>query len=336
MSLPLISIISPTYNHEKYIGKCIESVLQQDFSEWEMIILDDGSTDNTYAVALGYAEKDSRIRVLTQQNVGVFNLAETYNKGLSISTGKYIAVLEGDDLWNRDKLSKQFKLMENDPSIVLAWGKAMLVNENDTDVYYSSPQVDNMPLEHFNNIPAGSIIEIRTRDAWIPALTMLIRKDALVKIGGFIQTHNMPLVDVPTILYLSLLGRFHFENHVLGKWRIYPTQTTKKYTVEIYTGLNEFVKEFLPKIYSPSHPRFAAIIDYFEQLCLISYARSGRYNLVRKNYSVARKDYLKAISHVAKGKMTWRLRAAVGFMMSLLHLDVEWMARLLGRKTYKR
>lgn len=88
----LISIITPTYNHEKYISDCILSVQQQTYSNWEMIIVDDGSTDNTFQVANEIAKIDNRIRLYTQKNIGVFRLGETYNFALSKAEGKYIAI----------------------------------------------------------------------------------------------------------------------------------------------------------------------------------------------------------------------------------------------------
>ncbi len=334
MSLPLVSIISPAYNHEGFIASCIASVQQQSYTNWEMIIVNDGSTDSTKTIAEKYATLDDRISVIGQANVGVFRLAETYNKALAIAKGKYIAILEGDDLWSPDKLTIQVPRMENDPSIVLTWGKAELINEDNSVSYYVSPDPARVPPDLLNNIPGGSIIELKLFDAWLPALTIMIRRETLLQAGGFIQSHGMPLVDVPTILSLSLKGRFFFENRVLGQWRIYPTQTTKKYTVEIYSGLYDCVMDFLPKVYIPQDPKFKQIDNYFKQLCLIAYARSGRYKLIRKEYKSARKDYIRAIGYPAAGKMIWRLRAGIGLLMSVLHLDVEWMARLFGKETY--
>ena len=109
MNSPLVSIITPTYNHEKYIGECIRSVQSQTYSNWEMLIVDDGSTDNTFSIASELAAGDSRIHVYTQKNIGIFRLCETYNFALSESKGKYIAVLEGDDVWLPEKLSVQVK-----------------------------------------------------------------------------------------------------------------------------------------------------------------------------------------------------------------------------------
>ena len=80
----LVSIITPTFNHERFIGTCIENVLKQTFQNWEMIIIDDGSTDKTEYEVTKYT--DDRIRYVKQENVGIWKLSETYNKALECQT----------------------------------------------------------------------------------------------------------------------------------------------------------------------------------------------------------------------------------------------------------
>ncbi len=104
---PLVSIITPTYNHEKFIGTCIESVLKQTYQNWEMIIIDDGSTDKTGVVVAKY--DDDRIKYVKQENLGIWKLSETYNKALDMSMGDLVAILEGDDAWPNFKLEEQVK-----------------------------------------------------------------------------------------------------------------------------------------------------------------------------------------------------------------------------------
>ena len=81
----LVSIITPTYNHEKFIGKCIESVLAQSYPHWEQIIVDDGSNDGTEEIVASY--NDERIKYIKQENKGIWRLKETYNKALKNSNG---------------------------------------------------------------------------------------------------------------------------------------------------------------------------------------------------------------------------------------------------------
>jgi len=108
---PLVSIITPCYNSEKYISKTIESVLAQTYMNWEMIIVDDCSTDDTFKVAMVFAENDKRISVIRLDwSKGA---AEARNVAISVSKGGYLAFLDSDDLWLPRKLESQLLFMEN-------------------------------------------------------------------------------------------------------------------------------------------------------------------------------------------------------------------------------
>ena len=106
----MISIITPNYNCGDYISETIESVLLQTYSNWELIIVDDCSSDDSYKIALDYAKKDSRIKVIRNEtNLGT---AISRNKALDIAKGDYIAFLDSDDLWEKDKLELQLNFMQ--------------------------------------------------------------------------------------------------------------------------------------------------------------------------------------------------------------------------------
>lgn len=108
--MPVISIITPAYNSSEYISDTINSVLNQTYSDWEMIIVDDCSKDNTYQIAEMYAKKDSRVKAFkNEKNCGV---ATTRNIALSYATGEYISFLDSDDLWKPEKLSTQINFMK--------------------------------------------------------------------------------------------------------------------------------------------------------------------------------------------------------------------------------
>ena len=119
---PIVSIITPTYNHENFIGECIESVLAQTYPYWEQIIIDDGSTDRTDEIIAQY--DDERIKYIRQDNVGIWRLSETYNKALRISRGTLIAVLEGDDFWPSNKLERQIPAFTK-PEVVMCWASVL-------------------------------------------------------------------------------------------------------------------------------------------------------------------------------------------------------------------
>ena len=102
---PLVSVIMPAYNVEKYIEAAIRSVLSQTYTNWELLVLDDGSTDGTAEIAENFVKADPRIRLLhNPQNMGV---ARTRNHGFDTAKGDWAALLDSDDVWRSDKLEKQ-------------------------------------------------------------------------------------------------------------------------------------------------------------------------------------------------------------------------------------
>lgn len=109
MEKGLVSIITPCYNGEKYIAQTIESVLAQTYQNWEMLIVDDGSKDRSAELVNRYAQKDSRIRLLCQENAGS---AAARNNGLRNCRGQYIALLDADDLWLPQFLEKQIACLK--------------------------------------------------------------------------------------------------------------------------------------------------------------------------------------------------------------------------------
>lgn len=101
---PLVSVIMPAYNSEKFIIEAINSVVSQTLTDWELLVIDDGSTDDTQRIVADFAEKDSRIQFLVNEaNMGV---AKTRNKGLAVCRGQYVALLDSDDYYKPDMLQK--------------------------------------------------------------------------------------------------------------------------------------------------------------------------------------------------------------------------------------
>ncbi len=106
----MVSIIMPAYNCEKYIAGSIESVQKQTFRDWELLVVDDFSTDGTAAVVKRYAAEDARIKLLSQpENTGA---AATRNRAIDEAKGEYLAFLDSDDIWYPEKLEKQLAFME--------------------------------------------------------------------------------------------------------------------------------------------------------------------------------------------------------------------------------
>ena len=115
--MPKVSIITASYNYEDYIKETIDSVIKQTFQDWEMIIVDDGSTDNSVEVIKDYCKKDNRIKLFQHRNAVNKGLAETLKLGIANASAEWIVFLESDDTICPDYLSKKFEIICKYPNV---------------------------------------------------------------------------------------------------------------------------------------------------------------------------------------------------------------------------
>jgi len=127
MNIPAVSIILPAYNCEKYIAKAIESVLQQTFTDFELIIINDGSTDRTEEIIKSFSDP----RILYQVNNTNKGLVFTLNKGIDTAKGKYIARMDGDDISLSDRFEKQFNYLRLNKEVDILATVVTLIDENE-------------------------------------------------------------------------------------------------------------------------------------------------------------------------------------------------------------
>lgn len=127
VKMPLVSIITATYNDETYIESSIRSVLSQDFTDFEYLIINDGSSDGTKKIIERLQKEDNRIRIINQKNQG---LVASLNRGLKEAKGKYIARIDGDDEWLPHKLKTQVEALEANDRLVLIGGGAEIINQD--------------------------------------------------------------------------------------------------------------------------------------------------------------------------------------------------------------
>ena len=143
--MPTVSVVMGIYNCAKTLEEAVNCIINQTYTDWELIMCDDCSTDDTYAVAEGLAEKDSRIVLL--KNEKNLTLAPTLNKCIDHAKGKYIARMDGDDLCTADRFEKEITVLENNPDIAVVGCNMDLFDENGTyrTVYYNeNPTLANL------------------------------------------------------------------------------------------------------------------------------------------------------------------------------------------------
>jgi glycosyltransferase involved in cell wall biosynthesis len=208
--VPRVSVILPTYCAAPFVRQCVDSVLAQTFEDWELVAVDDGSTDGTPDLVESCG--DPRVRCLRLPHRGLRALAETYNAGLAATRGELVAVLEGDDWWPADKLAVQVPGFD-DPEAQLSFGAG---HEVDLEGRFPHPA-----LFH----------ELVRQDVLMPSISVMLRRRALERIGGFRQDGAAHFVDLPTWLHVLARnpGVTLFHHHVLGCWRRHAGQTTARH-----------------------------------------------------------------------------------------------------------
>lgn len=231
MNTPLVSIITPTYNHAAVIGACIESVLAQTYQAWEMLIVDDGSTDDTWQIVQQFAARDARIRPVRQPNKGIWRLADTYNAALAQARGTLVAVLEGDDYWPKDKLQIQVAHHQRQPDLVLSHGRVTVARQGCTAGEYSHPAQTGL------RSTTDYLRMLLVRQSSIMPVSVMLQHSALQAIGGFHQDPGFPAVDYATWIRLfQLPGRVLWIDACLGYWRQSAAQTTQQLGLALAEG----------------------------------------------------------------------------------------------------
>jgi glycosyltransferase involved in cell wall biosynthesis len=182
MNDQVISIIIPTYNYAHFLGDTLECVIHQEYNAVEIIVIDDGSTDDTRIVVEQYIKQDGRIKYFYQENRG---LSAARNLGVEKSTGQYIQFLDADDLISKNKLSLQMDHFTSNPDLDISYCCGYYFKDGHPETLYKSaflsqeewiPRLDGM---YFNAI--HSLIKYNI----MPVNSALTKKDALVQIGLF-------------------------------------------------------------------------------------------------------------------------------------------------------
>jgi glycosyltransferase involved in cell wall biosynthesis len=318
---PLVSIITPTYNHERFIAQCIESVLAQTYPHWEQIIIDDGSTDRTAEIVAGY--DDERIAYIRQDNRGIWRLGDIYNNALRRSNGEFIAVLEGDDYWPPYKLDRQIGAFEGSEA-VLSWGIGELVDRNGKLISYRPNNIGP-----FIGMSRYDMLRDLLFNNPITACTVICKRNALISIGGFKQPEYVPYVDRPTWLELGLRGDILAIDDILGYYRIHEHQVTSTMKRAMFKASTHTAKFFSSL---PQEIRTAIAGDGCDPAKLDaklaeSFYYFGRACLIEKNWKAARENFLKAFIKCGTGT---KAKAAAGLICGMCRLNMEWIAKMLN------
>jgi glycosyltransferase involved in cell wall biosynthesis len=214
---PIVSVLMPVYNTERYVAQAVESILSQTWKDFEFIILDDGSTDASLKILKKYAAQDKRIRLVSRENRGVIR---TRNNLLELAEGEFVAVMDADDVALPERLALQVEFLQANLDVVCVGGAHEIIDEDGRLLTrLPLPELDQQ-IQELALAGHGSICN--------PCA--MIRRSALVKIGGYDET-LMCAEDLDIWLKLGEIGKLANLKQTVLKYRLLKSSISQQHGV---------------------------------------------------------------------------------------------------------
>lgn len=204
---PIVSVIVPCYNHINYVKECIESILNQTYKNIELIVIDDGSKDQSVGKLLEIQRQHNFI-LIQQENRG---LAATLNRGISeFASGKYLTLCASDDFWCIDKIEKQVAFMEKYNDVAMCYGRTYYVDEESNKI--------NLQKRSDNKLRGGHIFEDIFLFKFHPPVNYLFKKSLFAEIG--LYDESIYAEDYYMNLKIARKYKIGFLDDYLGYYRV--------------------------------------------------------------------------------------------------------------------
>lgn len=280
---PTISIVIPTYNHANYLCRTLQSIIDQTYKNWEAIIIDNHSTDDTVKVINRY--KDPRIKYLKINNNGV--IAKSRNVGILAAKGEWIAFLDSDDWWVADKLRTCAGYLNSQVDLIY----------HDLEIICSSHQLFRKKLVAARKLKKSILIDLLVNGNAISNSSVVVRKKMLEKIGLIDECKDLVAVeDYNTWLKIAnLTDQFLYLPIRLGYYFIHDQNISKK---DISLPMRQATYKFLSILDNKQKIKLEANIRYF----------CGLFNYSNINYKNAKKDFFYTL---CKGTFSLRLKSLI-------------------------
>jgi len=272
-----ISIMICCYNSEKYLSETIDSVINQTYTNWEIVAVNDGSSDNTEEIIQTYINKGVKIIYHYQENQGY---ASARNKAIEIAKGEWIAIIDHDDICLPDRLEKQAAQIKNNPNSNLFFSNVTYFNNEPKDLGYHFDYFDPSDLD----LSAVSVLNhLLSHKCFIPSSSVVFNINSALSIGGFDTSYNY-IPDFVFFLKMGELYNFSISKESLSKWRIHPNQATE-ITKDIHMKeLRRIYIHYLTSDLVTQRVRAIALLRYIK-FCLNSFFMIILKNISDKKYS---------------------------------------------------
>ncbi|MFA7289817.1 MAG: glycosyltransferase, partial [Melioribacteraceae bacterium] len=209
--MPLISVVTAFYNTELYLKEAIESILNQDFEDFELILIDDGSTDNSLQIANSF--KDTRIKIFHKSNEG---LSKTLNKGIEIAESNLIMRLDADDIALTNRMKNQYDFLNTNLDFVAIGSNAIIIDKDGNELYTTEQNLSWESIK--NNLPINPFYHS----------SVMMRKDIVIKCGGYPVSIRHHFEDIVLWNKLAKYGKLANLPEALIKYRLVPSALTNR------------------------------------------------------------------------------------------------------------
>lgn len=193
---PLISVVMPVFNTERYVHRAIESILHQTLKNFEFIILNDGSTDNTFKIIKTYKKKDKRIRLINNQRN--LRIAQTLNKAISYARTDLIARMDADDIAHLKRLEVQYLYLKRHPEVAIVGTNISIINEGEEEIWKREYPTKSKDLK-----------KIMFRYSPFAHPSVMFRKKVFDEVGGY-NPKMVPCEDID--LWFKIGAKYNFGN----------------------------------------------------------------------------------------------------------------------------
>ena len=215
-----ISVMICCYNSEQYLRETIDSVIDQTYTNWEIVIVNDGSTDCTEEIIFDYIEQGIPISYLKQENKG-FGAAR--NKAIELAKGDWIAIIDHDDICMPNRLESQANDIINNPEAKLFFGNSIHINSKGDFINHQFDEINPLKFNFKKNIAADNLLKY---GCFIDSETVIFNKDMANWIGGFNETYKY-ILDYEFFLRVAENHPLYCSDDILSKWRVHSKQATR-------------------------------------------------------------------------------------------------------------
>ena len=286
----LVSIIIPTYNHASYLGRALQSVINQTYTDWEAIVIDNHSTDKTDQVMLKF--KDPRIKYLKINNDGI--IAKSRNKGIKVAKGKWVAFLDSDDWWTSDKLKMCLSFANENVDLIY----------HDLKIEYDNKKFFRRKKIKTRKLKKPILIDLLVAGNAIGNSSVVLRKKILERIGGIDESKELVAAeDYNAWLKISqLTDQFCYLPMKLGYYLIHSQSISKK---NMSLPVRNVVRKFMSELNRKQKIKLEANLRYL----------SGRFYYLNHNFEKSKKDLFFTLCH---GFIHLRFRALLMIFIMIL------------------